>query len=269
MSARDDHAEIPPVQNFHPEFGYLCPSPRLRRKVRSAMVTVLAAMAIAAGTLLALVPQLARPPGEQSALSVAAVELPSIGRPADEGRAGDRKAIEGEAAAMAPSTAVTARSASAREHISCDDLSGSFLAPQCKFGKAGKSRITRSARAARAASHLVATIPIGRTDASPQAEPQRAVQPRAAVSRPAPAAESAPAAVATNANPGVPLPEKPAAPAKKPVKTAHKHAPSRDVASAYTMGSTPLPGFGPFGGFHQSPHGGNGSTGSRAWAMSW
>src|SRR5260370_24829664 len=41
MSAMDVHAEIPSAQNFHPEFGYLCPSPQMRRRVRSAALTVL------------------------------------------------------------------------------------------------------------------------------------------------------------------------------------------------------------------------------------
>jgi hypothetical protein len=271
MSAKDVDAEIPSAQNFHPEFGYLCPSAQMRRRVRRAALTVLAGMAVAAGTALALVPQLVPQPAgdyprEQSALSVAAA-LPSIDQAADEAKA-KAKAPEGKPAATAPSATVTERSVSARAQTSCDDLSGYFLAPKCRFGKAGKARMMRSARSARAARHQVATIPIGRAEAPLQVEQQRVEQPRATGSGPAPAAETAPAAVATNTDPAVPPLEKPAS-AKKPVKTAHKQAPRRDVASADTMASARAPEFGLFGPFHEPSHGGNGSTGSRAWAMSW
>jgi len=283
MSAKDVEAEIPAAQNFHPEFGYLCPSAQMRRKVRSAALTVLAGMVIAAGTALALVSQLVQPPGdgapEPSPLSVAAASpaaaaLPLIDQTADEGKLDDGRADGGRVgkdkpAAMAHASAVTDRPASGRASISCDDLSGAFLAPQCKFGKAGKSRMTRSARAAHAASRQVAIIPIGRSEAPLQVEPQGAEPQKAALSRPAPAAESAPGAVATNADPAMPAAEKPAASAKRPVKTAHKQAPGRDVASADTRVSTPSPGFGLFGAFHEPPHSGNGGAGSRAWAMSW
>jgi hypothetical protein len=274
MSAMDVHAEIPSAQNFHPEFGYLCPSAHMRRRVRRAALTVLAGMMIAAGSALALVPQLVpQPPAEgareQSALSVPA--SPSIEQAADAGRAQEGKANEGKPAAMAASATVTDRSpvterrpASARAQTPCDDLSGSFLAPQCKFGKAGKSRAARSARAG---SRQVAIIPIGRSEASLQVE-QRAEQPRAVASRSAPAAETAPVAAATNADPAVPPLEKPPASAKKPVK-AHKQMPSRDVASVDPMASARLPGFGAFGLFHEPSHTGNGNARSRTWAMSW
>jgi hypothetical protein len=259
MSAMDVHAEIPSAQNFHPEFGYLCPSPQMRRRVRRAALTVLAGMAIAAGSALALVPQLVpQPPaegaGELSALSLATAS-PSVEQAADEGRAWEGKANQGKLAAVAALATVTDRSptteryASARAQASCDDLSGSFLAPQCKFGKAGKVRMTRAARSARAGSRRVATIPIGRTEASLQVE-QRAEQPRAAASRSAPAAETAPVAAATNADPAVLPVEKPAS-AKMPVKTAHKQTPSRDVGRVDAMALARSPGFGAFGLFHE------------------
>jgi hypothetical protein len=282
MSAMDVHAEIPSAQNFHPEFGYLCPSDQMRRRVRRAALTVLAGTMIAAGSALALVPQLLpQPPAEgaraQPALSVAAA-APSIEQAAYEGRAREGKSNEGKPAAMAalaPVTdrsPVTERSASARAQTPCDDLSGSFLAPQCKFGKAGKSRITRSARSGRAGSRQVAIIPIGRTEAAPQVEQQRGEQPRAATSGLAaatPAAETAPVAVATNADPTVPPLEKPAASAKKPVKTVHKQAPSRDIATADAMALARSPGFGAFGLFHEPSHTGYGNARSGTWAMSW
>jgi hypothetical protein len=59
MSTKDVHAGPPRAQNFHPEFGYFCPSKQLRRKVRSGAMTAGAVMLIVVGTALALVPQLA------------------------------------------------------------------------------------------------------------------------------------------------------------------------------------------------------------------
>src|SRR3982074_759893 len=74
-------ARVSAAQNFHPEFGYLCPSAQVRRKVRRAAMTVRAGMVSAAGTALALVPQLAaNPPGEggreETTLSTAALLSP-------------------------------------------------------------------------------------------------------------------------------------------------------------------------------------------------
>jgi hypothetical protein len=276
----DVHAEIPSAQNFHPEFGYLCPSAQMRRRLRRAALTVLAGMMIAAGSALALVAQLGpQPPAEgareQSVLSVAAA-LPSIEQAADERKAQEAEANPGKPAAMAASATVTdrspvviERSASARAQPSCDDLSGSFLALPCKFGKTGKSRMTRSARSRRAGSRQVAAIPIGLTEAAPQFEQQRGEQPRAATSRSAPAAETAPVAVATKADPTVPPLEKLAASAKGRVKTVHKQAPRRDVASVDPVASGRSAGFGAFGLFHEPSHSGNRSARGGAWAMTW
>jgi hypothetical protein len=252
MSTKDVHAAFPPAQNFHPEFGYLCPSAQMRRKVRSAAMTFLAGMVIAAGTALALVPQLVpHSPGDgvpaERPLAVAAA-VPPIDRTAD-GRAAadDRAAGEGMAVTAAPLRRATDRFVRARVQTSCDDLSGSFLAPQCRFGKAGKSQLTRLARAE--AGHRVANISIGFAGAGLEGERHGA---------PRSAAAAAPAAVATNEASMPP----PAKPAKKPVKTAPKPAPGRDIASADSVASAPLPGFDLFGLFHLPPRAGNGGIGN-------
>jgi hypothetical protein len=256
MSSKDDHAAFP-AQNFHPEFGYLCPSVRMRRRVRSAAITLLAGMVIAAGTALALVPQLvphSRGDGmrEEPVLTVAAA-VPTIDKAAD-GRAADgRAADKGMAVTMAPLRRATDRLVRSRTQTSCDDLSGSFLAPQCRFGKAGKSHLTRLARAE--AGHRVANISIGRAGL----EGEQHGAPRSA-----PAAEAASAAsvavVATNeASPVLP----PAKPAKKAVKAVSKPAPSRDIASTDSMAYAPLPGFDHlFGLFHLAPRAGTGGPGN-------
>jgi hypothetical protein len=237
MSTRDVHAEVPPAQNFHPEFGYLCPSAQMRRKVRRATMTMLAGMLIAAGTALALVPQLVpQPPGDGGSQELALSVPASL---TADNPAGARD--ESVPAPMARAAAMTDQPSPSRVQISCDDPSGAFLAPQCQLGRAGKSHMTHMTRAARAAGNRAAT-------------------PRA--SWPSPAAETAPVAVAGNELPAVLPPERPAAPAKKPVKTAHKQASSQDIVSADTAPAERLPGFDPFGLFHDPSRNGSG-----AWAM--
>jgi hypothetical protein len=39
---------VPPAYDVHPEFGYLCPGPRIRRELRVALVAVLCGMVIGA-----------------------------------------------------------------------------------------------------------------------------------------------------------------------------------------------------------------------------
>ena len=251
MSTKAVYVEAAPAHNFHPEFGYLCPSAQMRRKVRRAAMTLLAGMLIAAGTVLALVVQLIlQPPGDagRGASALSAVAL----LPTDKSAGA---ADESLSAAMARAP-MTDQAAPSRAQTACEDPSGGFLAPQCRRGKTGKSHMTR---AARAASYRAATLPIGRTEAGLAAAAQRPAAPPA--SAPAPAAEPAPAAVATNEAPRSPH-EKPAAPAKKPVKTAHKRAPIRDIASAEAPPAARSPGFDAYGLFHEPSHIGNG-----AWAM--
>jgi hypothetical protein len=264
MLTKDARSGLPAAQNFHPEFGYLCPSAGLRRKVRSAAMTVLVGIIIAAGTALALVPQLAsNPPGEsgreESALSTVAALSPVQGVAVDRVTADKAPDVRAMPAIVAPLTPVTLPGASLRAQAACDDLSGSFLVPQCQSGKAGKLRMTRETRAAHAASRQVANMPIGRIE--PETE-QRAATPW-------PAAEAAPAVIATNAAANARPPEKPAAPAKKPVKVVQKPVPSRDNAGADAFAAAPTPGFGLFGFFREPLRAGNGSTPGGPWTMSW
>jgi hypothetical protein len=263
-----------PAQSFHPEFGYLCPSARLRRKVRGVVITLAAGTVIAGSIALALLPQLApQPPGDgarqpsvpQAALPATA--LPPLDQAAD--LRATKVADQVVPAATLAWAVATEHAAASRAQATCDDLSGAFLAPQCQLRKAGKSHSTHAARAPRDAGSRVATVTIGRADAAAQAGPPEAA-PRDAgpqelgshtALRPAPAAEAAATVVATNEVPAVVMPpSKPVVPAKKPVKIAQKQAPSRD--SADNPAAPPSPGFNLFALFHQPPRTGNGS-----WAM--
>jgi hypothetical protein len=252
MFTQRDHAESSSAQNFHPEFGYFCPTPRMRRNFRSAVITVVAGMAIAAGAGLTLSPQLA-PQGEAArqrampqiapltavslnAMPVNPTPVPPVDRPAG-------LAQETLPAAPVPAALAAARElAAARARISCDDLSGSFLAPRCQASKAGKSRTARTARAAGARAVAIST---GGADAGPQPTTAAAAKP----------------AVAANEAAVVPPAERPV-PVKKPVKTAHKPMLGREATTA--AAARPAPGSGLFGLFHQPTR-----TGGGAWAMSW
>ena len=257
MSTKD--AGLPRAHNFHPEFGYFCPSPQMRRKVRSGAMTAGAVMLIAIGAALALVPQLALQPSldvtpAKSAFTATApspvAKSAGLVEGVDLGQAG-----ESMPAPTKRTAAMADRSASPHAPAACDDPSGAFLAPQCQFGKTGKSRMTRTTRAPGA---RVATFRIGGADAGLGAEPENV-----AAARPSAAVEAATTAFAMNEAPPLPR-ERPTAPAKKPVKIAQKQTPSRDVASADTPASAPSSGFDLFGLFHAPPR----STGG-AWAMSW
>ena len=253
MSNKDVHVAPARAQSFHPEFGYLCPSPHMRRKVRSVVTTIAAVMSIAAGTALALTPQFAPQPSregmrEASALSDTAVSQPMIPAILVNGDDADQR----PPLATTHAAAMTDRAAGARAGA-CDDPSGAFLAPQCQLGKTGKSHMMRTARAP---ASRVATVPVGRADAGLESEPQNAE-----TALPF-GAETAATVFAVNEAP--PLPRaRPAVPARKPITTAQKQAPIRDVASASSPAAAPSPGFDLFALFHQPSR-----TGSSAWAMS-
>jgi hypothetical protein len=255
MSINDLPAAMPSAQdfgaqNFHPEFGYLCPSPRLRRQLRKAAMTVLAGMAIAAATAHMLSSVLVpRPPGEVVAENSGEKPLPPLAA----------AVLPPLAAAVLPPIMPAPLQASAaafaRAQASCDDPSASFLALQCQPGKAGKGRLTRSARLAQGASRRVATVPIGRIDPAPEAEQSTAA---------GPPAEAAPTVLATDEALLAPPPQKPAKPAKKVVKIVHRHAPNRDYGGVAPVAAAPSPGFGFFGSFREAPRKTNGD-----WASTW
>jgi hypothetical protein len=233
------------AQNFHPEFGYFCPSARMQRKLRrAAMTVVLAGLMLAAGAAVGL--QLA-PSDDDVRRPVVPPAL--VSRPLDQAAVAEtaRIAEEGVPAMVAPAAPVSGEGS--RPQSSCDDLSGSFLAPRCQLGKTGK----HLARAARAARSRMAEIPIGRAEAGLEVGPQG---PEA--SRSTPAGETAAAFAATEAAPGPPE-----APAKKPVKIVHKRPPNPEVATSAPLAAPPTSGFDFFGLFHEPPRTGNG-----AWAMS-
>jgi hypothetical protein len=260
-----------PAQNFHPEFGYLCPTARLRRRLRGAVITLAAGTVIAGSMALAVLPQLApQPPGDgarqgslQGSLQESVQEpmqetaLPAT-VPAPVVEVADRKATRGAAEAVSAATlaraVVMGPAAASRAQATCEDLAASFLAPQCQLGKAGKSRSSRAAHARHDAGNRVTT---GRADAAAQAGPPQAASLEAGspetgtgkIVTPAPAVETA---VAIDEAATVAMPPKPA---RKPIKTERRQAP--DAATARTTPAA-SPGFDLFALFRQPPRTGNG-----------
>lgn len=269
--------EFSRAQNFHPEFGYLCPSAQFRRKARNAVIALAAGGLIAGSVALALLPQLTpQSSGDagHAATALPVMAVPPVDRTAD--LAANSKATspadEGVPGRNIGRAVVSERAASAHAQASCDDLSGAFLAPQCQLGKAGKSH---AAHAGHEAGTRIGSVSLGRADVAPAAAPQEAaVQPAvqepaprmAATSRSAPPAETAATVVAVNEAPTVvvlPVPRQ-AALDKKPVKTVHKQAPGqqgpgREVASGEAPAAAPSsPGVDLFALFRQPPRTGTG-----------
>jgi hypothetical protein len=199
--------------NFHPEFGYLCPSAAFWRRLRVAAKLVLAGMAVAAAAAFGLSSVLL-PPVDQGKRAMPATIA--------QGAQGSQESPSAPAQPPAPSTgpAVTPSAPAALAHAqaSCDDPSVSFLSPQCQ-----PVRKSHALRAAQEKRRRLATVPLGHVDAS--AAPDTA---------PAPAtAHQAPS-------------DKP----KKPVKTAHRpHRSNPDIETAEVAPPPPSPGFGLFGFF--------------------
>jgi hypothetical protein len=212
----DEHAVASVGQSFHPEFGYLCPAAGLRRRVRQVAKLVLVAITVVGGAAFGLSSALLAPPAGKAARVAPAVAQVPTGQKAGAPAAGtaaagvatqaiaapavpttvEAKTFASETVepAVAPSTQRTAtvsgEAALAHAQAACDDLSLSFLSSQCRPGR--KSHSAHSPATSR-----LATVPLGRVDVPPAAEPAPAEKP-----------------------------------AKKPAKTAQGHAPIRDNARA-------------------------------------
>jgi hypothetical protein len=204
-------------------------------------MSALAAGLLVAGTALALIsPHVPQPSaGEEAGLST--LESSATETPAGAGRGP-------MAATMARATAAAGR-AVPRPATSCQESSEAFLAPQCRLARTGKSHMTRAAHAAR---HQRPPVRVARADADVDAqagpsEPAAAGPPIAAVAKP----EAPP-----------PGPEKRATPKKKPVKIAHKRAPTSVFVSRDSLNPPRPYGFELFSAFHDPRR-----PGAGAWAM--
>jgi hypothetical protein len=198
----------PLAPDFHPEFGLLCPSARLRRILRRVLACAAAAAAVGA-TMVWGVPQVpaARTSGA-TALAAAMPEQVAAEAPATPAR------IVRPVALTRPAAHADA-SSGARMRADCTNLATWFLEPACRAGKLHSRHGMRG-------KNRVATYVFSHTGTSP--EPQSA-QPSLAA---APGERSRPAAVAASTTPAATSSsEHPSAPVKK---KATPNAPTAQIA---------------------------------------
>jgi hypothetical protein len=214
------------AQSFHPELGYLCPAAGLRRRARRLAKLALVAVLVAGGSALGLSSALVAPPAEEAGrvkLEAATVVSAIAGE-----QAAPESAMPAALAVHLARTAVPQGEAALAHAQACNDLSASFLSLQCRSG--------RKARAATAASHRVASVPLGRVDAPAEVEGDKPA--RGPLEATAARAEVAPA-------------DKPA---KKPVKAAQKPMPLHDNAEPPVAAPAPAPLLRLFGLFRDLTH---------------
>jgi hypothetical protein len=141
-------SDWPAVPDFHPEFGFLCPSPRRRRGIRLAVLSMATTVAI----------------GATMGLAVAH-------RTDGSGPASAAQPKDGQPSAQVPAPAVDAT----RLHETCkgdaaQDLAAFFLNRTCVSNKPHGRHGARTA-------NRVVTVIIGRTDATPAPVAATAIEP--------------------------------------------------------------------------------------------
>jgi hypothetical protein len=108
---------VPPAYDVHPEFGYLCPAPRVRRDLRVAFVSILFGMAIGAAIVTVGAGQAIETDGVSSnahvSSSPASPVVPGVGPSVQVGDAGNARADPMEAIEPYPVRTVRVRSSKA------------------------------------------------------------------------------------------------------------------------------------------------------------
>jgi hypothetical protein len=202
---------MPAAHYMHPEFGLLCPTPRLRRKLRIGFACAILALIGGAVLRAANTPPSAYP---ANALTTAGREE-SAKISSDAGQAPSAALT---ARASLPAVAETGPAKSACEQDSVVGRTWAYLDGKCDVGKARKPRTVR----VETDRPPIAAIAIGRI-AAPERVPEPASSapsvPTGPQANPPKLPASAAAEVAAVAEP----PPRPVAASKKPQKTARSH----------------------------------------------
>jgi hypothetical protein len=231
LSARSDWPSTP---DFHPEFGLLCPSPRMRRGLRLAVACVMAGMAIGATVELAIahwrggdaVSPSARTFDEERLTLPGDTAFPPI----------DILRIRLSASTAGQDEPTAARPQGLCTDPSLKDIAAEFLNPNCESRKSHVRHVAR-------ATYRVATVVIGRIDVTAAETAPVAV----AAIEPL----LAPAGVMVKPVPSSTLPiERPAPPPKKVkvvtsapiVPTLPSRDPNQQEAGLSAYAATPWPG---------------------------
>jgi hypothetical protein len=217
---------MPAAHYVHPEFGWLCPTPRLRRRLRVVFACMI--LAWIGGAVLRAVdapPSANSPSPNSSSAMTAEGREESAGKSPDAGQA----ATTGLATRPSlPAVAQTGAVENACEQGSSLHRTWAYLDGKCVAGKARKPRAIRVDRPP------LAAIAIGRI-----AAPERVSEPAAfapsvpTAPRPNPpkSAAAAPAEMAASTEP-----PRPAAASKKPRKTAHSQQRRREPGGTEAVG---------------------------------
>ena len=215
-----------PAYRVHPEFGYFCPTPGFRHKLRVALLFLIIGGIAGIGGTLAL--KATHRPATDNALMLARVDNPASG--------GDVIRIPAADHAESATTGQQPRPPEAGK-AACEDDTWAYLDGKCVAGRPRKARTARTTTNG----PLMSAIPLG-SRVSPR---DRAVEPAPAPvsgaerqqQGSAPAGPSASAAAAAPADPAIAKPaEQAAAAPKKAQKTARRQSKSRDQRVASSAG---------------------------------
>src|SRR5262245_40014249 len=215
---------MPAAHFVHPEFGLLCPTPRLRRRLRIVFACMI--LAWIGGAVLRAVN--APPTANPSSAITAADRDESAGKSPDAGQA---PAARLATRPSLPAVAETGAVENACEQGSSLHRTWAYLEGKCVAGKARKPRAIR----VETDRPPIAAIAIG-----PIAAPERVAEPASSApsvptGRQADAPKSTPAAPAEVAAAAEP-PPRAAAASKKPRKTAHSQQRRREPGGTEAVG---------------------------------
>src|SRR5215472_1818037 len=211
---------MPAAHYVHPEFGLLCPTPRLRRRLRIVFACMI--LAWIGGAVLRAVN--APPTANPSSAITAADRDESAGKSPDAGQA---PAARLATRPSLPAVAETGAVENACEQGSSLHRTWAYLEGKCVAGKARKPRAIR----VETDRPPIAAIAIGRIAAPERvAEPASSATsvPTGSQANPPKSAAAAPAEMAASTEPS----SRPAAASKKPRKTAHSQQRRREPNGA-------------------------------------
>lgn len=153
-------SDWPVAPDFHPEFGFLCPSPSRLRRLRVAMTLTLAGIGIGATIELAVAHW-----GDSGAAAQTLIAGPIEEEPLGKAAAVPRPSGIRIASMQPSESAALTETWPLPQHGSCKDAvsrdpAASFLNPDCWSGKVHARHAGRTA-------YRVATFIVGRTDLPP------------------------------------------------------------------------------------------------------
>jgi hypothetical protein len=218
---------MPAAHYVHPEFGLLCPTPRLRRRLRIVFVCMI--LAWIGGAVLRAVnaPPTANPSSANSLSTMTAA-----GGDESAGKSPDAGQAPAAGLAMRPSPPAVAETGvveGACEQGNSLHRTWAYLEGKCVAGKARKPRAIRVDRPP------LAAIAIGRI-AAPERVPEPAAfapsVPTGSRANPPKSAAAAPAEMAASTEPS----SRPAAASKKPQKTARSQQRRREPGGTEAVG---------------------------------